>query len=54
MIENIENSEKLVEESDKEYRDIQRLHKFKPKSFEQKKSKNFEERELLERYTAKL
>ena len=38
----------LVKEFNKQYKEVQRLQKFKLKSVKQKKSKNFHKGELLE------
>ena len=53
-IENLENSKKLVEKSKREYGGIWMLQKFKPKGYKQKKSKDFNKKELLVRYITKL
>ena len=51
---NLENSKKLVEEFKREYREVQRLYKLKPKNSKQLRFKNFKRKELLKRYMAKL
>jgi len=53
-IENLENSKELVEKSKREYGKVWMLQNFKPKGYKQKKSKDFNKKELLVRYITKL
>ena len=53
-IENLENSKEWVEKFEKKYGEVQRLCKFKSKSFKIKESKDFKKKELPGRYMAKL